>query len=86
MPPPPWTQTTTTATPADRAAHVQHQRIKLGMYRAPRVLPTPVAVVVTREMESWLETGYRFGDHGLMAELAELLLRLPDWRDPEHGR
>jgi hypothetical protein len=62
------------------------KRLRLAMFRAPRVLPQPIAAIIARECDYWIDVGYRFGDHATMTQLAELLLvKLPEWKEPEHG-
>jgi hypothetical protein len=60
-------------------------RVQQAMHRSQRVFPPPVGQVVFREIEGWLDHGWRFGGYSEMTRLADTVLRLPNWVEPTTG-
>lgn len=55
----------------------EHNRIRAAALRARRIYPGPVGEVLAFELYAWAEFGYRFGGHGLIAQLVTHILTVP---------
>lgn len=61
----------------DSMASEEKMRVRAAAFRATKLYPGPVGQVLSRELHDWEEFGYRFGGHGLVAELVNHILRAP---------
>jgi hypothetical protein len=57
--------------------HPQNMRLRAAAFRAPRLYPGPVGELLSRELLSWEEFGYRFGGSRLIMRLIDHLLQTP---------
>jgi hypothetical protein len=58
----------------ERLARDQRARVRAAAFAAPRRYPGPVGECLARELFTWEEFGYRFGDGKLIARLVDHLL------------
>lgn len=54
--------------------HHEKMRLRAAAFRATRLYPGPVGELVSRELLSWEEFGYRLGGQELIMRLVEHLL------------
>jgi hypothetical protein len=57
--------------------HHEKMRLRSAAFRATRLYPGPVGELVSRELLSWEEFGYRLGGEGLIYRLVDHVLSLP---------
>ncbi|ANY07353.1 hypothetical protein AFB00_14845 [Pseudonocardia sp. HH130630-07] len=60
--------------------HHEKTRMRAAAFRATRLYPGPVGELVSREILSWEEFGYRLGGDRMIAELVDHVLRAPSDR------
>jgi hypothetical protein len=54
--------------------HHERMRLRAAAFRASRVYPGPVGALLSRELLSWEEFGYRFGSQGLIMGIVEAVM------------
>ena len=54
--------------------HQEKMRVRAAAFRATRLYPGPVGELVSRELLSWEDFGYRLGGDRLVMELVEHVL------------
>lgn len=54
--------------------HQEKSRLRAAAFRATRLYPGPVGELISRELISWEDFGYRLGGDRLVMELVEHLL------------
>lgn len=71
--------------PADAPPRMEQQermQLRAAAFRATRVFPGPVGELVSKELLSWEEHGWRIGGHGLIRRLVKAVtdaeLPVPD--------
>lgn len=66
-------------TPAAPERYELHEksRVRAAATAAKRLYPGPVGDLISRELLSWDDFGFRFGDGALMARVVDDLLRPP---------
>ena len=52
----------------------ERMRLRLAAYRARRAYPGPVGELLSRELLSWEEFGYRLGSQGMIMTLVDAIL------------
>ncbi|MFP5019756.1 hypothetical protein [Pseudonocardia phyllosphaerae] len=57
--------------------HHEKMRIRAAAFRATRVYPGPVGELVSRELLSWEDFGYRLGGNRLVMELVDQVMKTP---------
>jgi hypothetical protein len=57
--------------------HRSRTRLRAAAFRARLVYPGPVGELITRELLSWEEFGYRLGGNRMIMTLVEHVLRTP---------
>jgi hypothetical protein len=57
--------------------HREKMRLRAAAFRATRVYPGPVGELLSRELLSWEEFGYRLGGSQLIMRLVDHLLQAP---------
>ena len=57
--------------------HHEKMRLRAAAFRATRVYPGPVGELITRELMSWEEFGYRLGGDKMIMRLVHELLVTP---------
>lgn len=55
--------------------HHEKMRIRAAAFRATRVYPGPVGELISRELLSWEDFGYRLGGNRLVMDLVEHVLK-----------
>lgn len=55
--------------------HHEKMRIRAAAFRATRIYPGPVGELVSRELLSWEDFGYRLGGNRLIMDLVEHVLK-----------
>ena len=63
--------------------HHEKMRMRAAAFRATRLYPGPVGDLVSRELLSWEDFGYRLGGNRLVMDLVDHVLKNPDSRSPE---
>jgi len=58
--------------------HHEKMRIRAAAFRATRLYPGPVGELVSRELLSWEDFGYRLGGNRLVMDLVEHVLNNPE--------
>ena len=66
--------------PVPMDAH-EKMRLRAAANRAHRVLPPGVGALVSRELYSWEEFGYRLGKESLIFRAIDEILKAPIYRD-----
>jgi hypothetical protein len=54
--------------------HHERMRLRAAAFRATRVYPGPVGELLSRELLSWEEFGYRLGSRGLVMGIVEAIM------------
>jgi hypothetical protein len=57
--------------------HQEKMRLRAAAFRATRLYPGPVGELLSRELLSWEEFGYRLGGSQLIMRLVDHLLQAP---------
>lgn len=65
---------TSPATPMD---HHDKTRVRAAAFRVTRLFPGPIGEMISRELLTWEEFGYRLGGTGLVFRVVEEVLKLP---------
>ncbi|MEQ3550505.1 hypothetical protein WIS52_08485 [Pseudonocardia nematodicida] len=55
--------------------HHEKMRMRAAAFRATRVYPGPVGELVSRELLSWEDFGYRLGGNRLVMELVDHIMK-----------
>ena len=55
--------------------HHEKMRMRAAAFRATRVYPGPVGELVSRELLSWEDFGYRLGGNRLVMDLVDHVLK-----------
>lgn len=55
--------------------HHEKMRMRAAAFRATRVYPGPVGELISRELLSWEDFGYRLGGNRLVMELVDHVLK-----------
>ncbi|MBC3189667.1 hypothetical protein H7X46_01125 [Pseudonocardia sp. C8] len=55
--------------------HHEKMRMRAAAFRATRLYPGPVGELVSRELLTWEEFGYRLGGNRLVMELVDHVLK-----------
>jgi hypothetical protein len=54
--------------------HHERMRLRAAAFRATRVYPGPVGELLSRELLSWEEFGYRLGSRGLVMGIVDAIM------------
>jgi hypothetical protein len=57
--------------------HHEKMRVRAAAFRATRVYPGPVGELVSRELLTWEEFGYRLGGSQLVMQVVDQVLKEP---------
>ena len=57
--------------------HIEKMRLRAAGFRATRLYPGPVGELLSRELLTWEEFGYRLGGHRLIMRLVDHVLTTP---------
>lgn len=57
--------------------HEERTRLRAAARCATQIYPGPVGELLSRELHSWEEFGYRLGSQSLIQEIVETLLNTP---------
>lgn len=57
--------------------HHEKMRLRAAAFRATRLYPGPVGELVSRELLTWEEFGYRLGGSALVMRLVDQVLKTP---------
>lgn len=57
--------------------HHERMRLRAAAFRATRVYPGPVGELISRELLSWEEFGYRLGARGMIMGIVEAVMNAP---------
>jgi len=57
--------------------HHEKMRLRAAAFRATRLYPGPVGELVSRELLTWEEFGYRLGGSALVMRLVDQVLKSP---------
>ena len=57
--------------------HHEKMRLRAAAFRVTRLYPGPVGELLSRELLTWEEFGYRLGGHRLIMRLVDHLLTTP---------
>jgi hypothetical protein len=57
--------------------HHEKMRLRAAAFRATRLYPGPVGEVLSRELLTWEEFGYRLGGSALVMRLVDHVLKTP---------
>ena len=57
--------------------HHEKMRLRAAAFRATRLYPGPVGELVSRELLTWEEFGYRLGGGQLVMRLVDQVLKAP---------
>lgn len=63
--------------------HHEKMRMRAAAFRATRLYPGPVGELISRELLSWEDFGYRLGGNRLVMDLVDDVLKNPDSSSPE---
>lgn len=63
--------------PAVRMDHHEKLRIRAAAFRAVRLYPGPVGELLSRELLTWEEFGYRLGGSGVIMRLVDHIMKEP---------
>jgi hypothetical protein len=55
--------------------HHERMRLRAAAFRATKVYPGPVGELLSRELLSWEEFGYRLGSRGLVMGIVDEIMR-----------
>ncbi len=55
--------------------HHERMRLRAAAFRATRVYPGPVGELLSRELLSWEEFGYRLGSRGLVMGIVDAVMK-----------
>jgi hypothetical protein len=58
--------------------HHEKSRIRAAAFRATRLYPGPVGELVSRELLTWEDLGYRLGGQGIIMPLVDHLMKTTD--------
>lgn len=62
--------------------HHEKMRMRAAAFRATRIYPGPVGELISRELLTWEDFGYRLGSNRLVMELVDHVLKSqPQARD-----
>ncbi|HEY1967509.1 MAG TPA: hypothetical protein VGH89_06155 [Pseudonocardia sp.] len=61
-------------------SHEERARLRAAALRAKRVYPGPVGELLSRELLSWEEFGYRLGSRTMIMGIVDEVLNRPDQR------
>jgi hypothetical protein len=64
-----------------RMDHHERMRMRAAAWRATRLYPGPVGMVLQRELLCWEEFGYRLGSHGVIGALVDHVMKTPLHQD-----
>lgn len=67
----------TTDSPTPRMDNHERMRIRAAAFRSTRLYPGPVGEMLSRELLTWEEFGYRLGGSGLVLRLVDHILNAP---------
>lgn len=67
---------TPTMAPPQMAPH-EKSRLRAAAFRATRLYPGPVGELLSLELMTWDEFGYRLGGHQLMWRLVDHIIKTP---------
>jgi hypothetical protein len=56
----------------------EKQDLRAAAFKAQRVYPGPVGALIYREIQDWVEFGYRFGNASLIRQLRDAVMEHPD--------
>ena len=62
-------------TPPDRMSVPEKTRLRAAAFRATRLYPGPVGELLSRELLTWEEFGYRFGGSSLILLVVDHILK-----------
>ena len=62
---------------ADRMDHHEKMQIRAAAFRATRLFPGAIGTVLSRELLTWEEFGFRLGNDSTVRELVDQLLKMP---------
>jgi hypothetical protein len=57
--------------------HHERMRLRAAAFRATRVYPGPVGELISRELLSWEEFGYRLGARGMIMGIVDAVMNAP---------
>ncbi|HEY1973253.1 MAG TPA: hypothetical protein VGH89_35245 [Pseudonocardia sp.] len=57
--------------------HHERMRLRAAAFRATKVYPGPVGELLSRELLSWEEFGYRLGSRGLILGIVDAVMNAP---------
>lgn len=57
--------------------HTERMRLRAAAFRATRLYPGPVGELLSRELLTWEEFGYRLGGEQLIMRLVDYVLKEP---------
>jgi len=57
--------------------HYEKTRLRAAAFRVTRLYPGPVGELLSRELLTWEEFGYRLGGHRLITRLVDHVLTTP---------
>lgn len=60
--------------------HHERLRLRAAALRAVSVYPGPVGKFIAQELRFWEQTGFRFGDGGMVRALIDDVMKRPDPR------
>ena len=63
--------------PPERMDNHMKMRLRAAAFRATRVYPGPVGELLSREILTWEEFGYRLGGGQLMMRVVDYVLKAP---------
>jgi hypothetical protein len=69
--------TTGNTDPAVPMDHAEKARLRTAAFRVTRLYPGPIGELVSRELLTWEEFGYRLGGHAMIMRLVQHVLTTP---------
>jgi hypothetical protein len=63
--------------PPERMDHHEKMRIRAAAFRVKRLYPGPAGEMLSRELLTWEEFGYRLGATALVMRLVDHILKAP---------
>ena len=64
-------------TPPVRMEHHEKMRMRAAAFRALKLFPGPIGELLSREILTWEEFGYRFGSSSLIWAAVDRILKMP---------
>ncbi|MBO0849665.1 MAG: hypothetical protein J2P20_09395 [Pseudonocardia sp.] len=65
-------------TPPDAMDPHERMRLRAAAFRASRIYPGPVGELISRELLSWDEFGYRLGGQCMIMRIVEIIENAPE--------